>query len=67
MRVSACLSLSPSTDAGLDTRTSVTQTADGTGLDTLTCDDDVHGVAGGWPLMGRVAERAIASVRAHTP
>ena len=45
--VSACLSLSPGTDAGLDTRPSVTQTAEGTGLDTLTCDDDVHGVAGG--------------------
>ena len=45
--VSACLSFSPGTDAGLDTRTSVTQRAEGTGLATLTCDDDVHGVAGG--------------------
>ena len=45
VRVSARLSLSPGTDARLDTRTSVTQTAEGTDLDRLTC-DDVHGVAG---------------------
>ena len=67
MRVSAHLSLSPGTDAGLDTRPPVTQTAEGTGLDTLTCDDDVHGVAGGRPLIGGAAERAIASVGACTP
>ena len=45
--VSARLSLSPGTDSGLDTRISVTQTAEGTGLDTLTCDESVHGVARG--------------------
>ena len=43
---SAHLSFSPSIDAGLDTRP-VTERAEGTGLATLTCDDDVHGVAGG--------------------
>ena len=45
--VSARLSFSPGTDAGLDTRPSVTERAEGTGLATLTCDDEVHGVAGG--------------------
>ena len=45
--VSACLSFSPGTDAGLDTRPSVTLRAEGTGRATLTCDHDVHGVAGG--------------------
>ena len=44
--VATCLSFSPSTDAGLDTRPSVTQRAEGTGLATLTRDDNVHRVAG---------------------
>ena len=45
--VATRLSFSPGTDAGLDTRLSVTQRAEGTGLATLTCDDNVHRVAGG--------------------
>ena len=45
--VSARLSFSPGTDAGLDNTPSVTLRAEGTGRATLTCDDDVHGVAGG--------------------
>ena len=45
--VSARLSFSLGTEAGLDTRTSVTQRAEGTGLATLTCDHDVHGFTGG--------------------
>ena len=44
--VSARLSFSLGTDAGLDTRPSVTQRAEGTGLATLTRDDNVHRVAG---------------------
>ena len=64
--VSACLSFSPSTDVGLDTRLSVTQRAEGTGLATLTCDDDVHRIARSWPLIGGVSERAVASVGACT-
>ena len=64
--VSACLSFSPGTDAGLDTSPSVTQRAEGTGLATLTCDDDVHRIAGSSPLIGGVSERAVASVGACT-
>ena len=45
--VATRLSFSPRTGAGLDTRLSLTQRAEGTGLATLTCDDNVHGVAGG--------------------
>ena len=64
--VFACLSFSPDTDSGLDTRPSVTQRAEGTGLATLTCDDDVHRITGSSPLIGGVSERAIASVGART-
>ena len=64
--VATRLSFSPGTDAGLDTRPSVTQRAEGTGLATLTCDDDVHRIAGSSPLIGGVSERAIASVGACT-
>ena len=44
----------------------MTQRTEGTSLVTLTCDDDVHKVAGGRPLIGGVSERAIASVGART-